>query len=297
MPTPDVDIRPMRSDDVAEAQRVGYASLQDAGRSYGWEMPEPDDESRLRGVRRIEHVLEHDPGGAWVAVLGDEIVGVALATRRGPLWFLSLLAVSTQVQSRGVGRRLLDASMTTLDDAGALCASTDPKAVRRYRRAGFAMLPGYRATGTIDPAALPALRAAAEATAVRDGDFAADRSLVDEVAVTQRGAPHGPDLDFFAGFGMRLFVVDSPGARGYAVGRPDGLSVLGATDEPTAAALLGAVLAATTKPVDLMWLTGSQQWALDVALDARLSIVPGGSVCVRGSVGPMSPYIPSGLWG
>lgn len=291
----DIEIRDLRDDDVAAAQLTAYHSLRNAGLAYGWETPELDDAVRERGQRRIRHAAQHDPEGAFVADRGGQIVGVSLATRRGPLWFLSLLAVATEVQSQGVGRRLLDASLATFDKVGMLCASSDPKALRRYRRAGFDLVPAYVAEGTVDRSLLPTSKG------VREGSYDDDRDFVESIASAQRGAPHGPDLDYFAQLGNRLFVTDSARGRGYVVTGPYGVSVLGATTPEAAAAVLWTALAEATKPVELLWLSRDQQWAIDVALDARLAVRPGGSRCVREQdphrLGPMSPYLPSGLWG
>jgi predicted N-acetyltransferase YhbS len=291
----DIEIRSLRDDDVAAAQLTAYHSLRNAGIAYGWETPELDDAVRERGQRRMRHALRHDPGGAFVADRDGEIVGVSLATRRGPLWFLSLLAVATDVQSQGVGRRLLEAACATLDGVGMLCASSDPKALRRYRRAGFDLVPAYVAEGAVDRALLP------PPGAVRAASYDDDREFVEEIAVLQRGAPYGPDLDFYAAAGNPLFVTDTSRGRGFVVAAPHGASVLGATTAEAASALLWTAIAEATKPVDVLWISREQQWAIDVALDARLSVKPGGSVCVQQRephrLGPMSPYLPSGLWG
>src|SRR5665213_2616385 len=109
----DIDVRPLAADDIPAAQETAYNALRDAGKRYGWEMPELDDDVRARGLGRLRHGLKHDPAGSWVADRAGDIVGIGVATRRGPLWFLSLLAVATSVQSQGIGRRLLDATMLT----------------------------------------------------------------------------------------------------------------------------------------------------------------------------------------
>lgn len=44
------------------------------------------------------------------------------------------------------------------------------------------------------------------------------------------------------------------------------------------------------------FLTGAQQWALPVLLDAGLALRPDGPVCHRGATGPLTPYIPSGAF-
>jgi GNAT superfamily N-acetyltransferase len=208
------------------------------------------------------------------------------------LWFLSLLAVDTAVQAQGIGRGLLEASLRTYDGTGTICASDDPKALRRYHAAGFELHPCYVVKGTLDRSLLPA------AGTVKAGGYAEHRDLIEEIALLQRGAPHGPDLDFYEEMGRPLFVVDSSAGRGYVVCADAAPAVLAATTPAAARELLWTALAEATKDdLDLDWLGGDQQWALDVALDARLSLRPSGSFCVAGAVGPMSPYIPNGAFG
>ena len=135
MPAP-VHIRPMSPGDVAGADLVAFEALQSAmpyaGESVG--------QRARRGQSRIAHLLGTDPGGAWVAEGERErVVGLALALVRDGLWGLSLLAVEPGLQGNGVGRRLLDAALGYADGTrGAIIiSSTDPKAMRRYARAGF----------------------------------------------------------------------------------------------------------------------------------------------------------------
>jgi hypothetical protein len=44
------------------------------------------------------------------------------------------------------------------------------------------------------------------------------------------------------------------------------------------------------------YLTGDQGWAVDVAVELGLDIAPGGPVFVRGELGPLHPYVPSGAY-
>jgi hypothetical protein len=46
----------------------------------------------------------------------------------------------------------------------------------------------------------------------------------------------------------------------------------------------------------VMFLSAAQQWALRVALDARLPLSPDGPLCVRGAPGPLAPWVPSGMY-
>lgn len=283
----DVAVRAMLPADVPAAFDAADEALREAGPRYGWELPPLDDARRARGEGRHAHLLRTDPAGAHVAVCAGEVVGVALALRRGPLWFLSLLAVRPEVQARGVGGRLLDAALRTAEGApaGMVLSSSDPKALRRYGRAGFALEPGYDAVGTPDRSTLPAT------PGVRDGAWAAHGERVDALAEQLRGAPYGPDLERLQE--LRLLVADG----GYAVLRPGALACLGAADPATAQQLLWAALAELGTDLEIAPFTARQQWGIEVALAARLTLRPGESVCVRGALGPLTPYLPSGAYG
>ncbi len=282
-------VRPYRPDDVDAAVVVGHGALLEAGPRYGWTTGPLDEALRSRARLRQAHLQRTDPGGAWVAEADGRLVGVALALRRGPLWFLSLLAVDPSVQGRGVGSALLDGALTTAEDARAalVMSSADPKALRRYARAGFALQPGYDVDGVVDRSLLPVV------SGVREGDWAADRERVDALGARQRGAAYGPDLDALAAVGARVLVAD----RGFAVVRGASLVMLAADDEDTATRLLWAALAEVGEQVAVDAVTARQQWALDVALAARLSVRPGSSLCTRGAVGPMAPYLAGGSYG
>ena len=284
----------MLAADVAAAEEVAWGALWTMARTYeGATAPERTSDVIERAQLRVAHLQQTDPEGAWVAVDGDAVVGLALSLRRGPMWFLSLLAVATGLQARGVGKSLLDAALRTADDARAawILATVDPKALRRYALAGFALHPSYTAKGDLDRALIPA------DLGVRDGDWARDGQLVEEVVTSLRGAAYGPDLDFMART-SELVVADVGPDRGFAVLRRGSIASLGATSPSVAQQLLWSALARAGKPeVSVEWLTGSQQWAIDVALAARLPLVAGSSVCVRSALGPLTPYLPGGAFG
>ncbi|WP_165400142.1 GNAT family N-acetyltransferase [Motilibacter rhizosphaerae] len=254
-------------------------------------MPPLDDRVRARGRARIAHVLAHDPSGSWVAEDQGTLTGVSLATRRERRWFLSLLTVAPAHQGVGVGRALLDAALGTFEGTGAICASSDPKALRRYGCAGFALVPCFETHGPVDRSLLPAT------PHVREGSFLDDRDLVESVARHVRGAPHGVDLDYLSTTGHRLLVHDSGPQRGYVVVRDSGPALLGATTPAVAQELLWAALAEVSGPAaTVSWVTGEQQWALSVALEARLALRAGGGWCAAGLRGGL-PYLPSGALG
>jgi GNAT superfamily N-acetyltransferase len=275
-------VRPLLPADIAASRQVTRAALL----ALGEDMPEETPEVVARGEARIAHLQQTDPSSAWAAEVDGQLVGCALALVREGMWFLSLLMVDPAHQSRGVGRQLLDASLQTATDRSWILATTDPAALRRYRRAGFDLVPCLTAKGTVDRSLVPT-------TSVRESTWAADGELVDDVTRKVRGAGLTEDLPYLERLGFRLFVAD----RGFAILRPAGLVSLGAGDPATAAELLWTVLAEAPQPVEIDWLAHDQQWAIDVCLDARLPLLKGeGHLFLRGQP-PMCPYLPGGALG
>src|SRR3954452_9478628 len=242
----------MRSEDVPSADLVAYEALWQSVPQRG----ESSDARAARGQSRVAHLLETDPGGPWVAEAGGRVVGVALALVREGLWGLSLLAVEPPRQDQGIGRRLLDAALAYANGArGAIIlSSTDPKAMRRYARAGFSLVPAVAAAGIVERDRLPAPDPAVRETT--------DLTLTESASRAVRGASHARDLpNALSGGGRRLLVH---GDRGFVVHTDGSPHLLAARDEEAARALLWASLAAsppgTTVQVDFM--TAGQDWAV-----------------------------------
>jgi GNAT superfamily N-acetyltransferase len=285
----EVVIRPLRSQDVAAVEAMSWDAL--SVHVPAEVMPPDEDLRRARGRARIAHLLDTDPDGAWVAAQDGQPVGVALALMREEVWGLSLLAVAGGHQGAGIGRRLLAQALRYGEGArgGIILSSVDPRAMRSYARAGFALRPCVCATGHVDRSALPAgLRA-------RAGDPVADRETCDAASRAVRGATHGADVQRMIELGGRLLVLDG---RGFAVVRDSTVPLLAARDDEAARDLLWSALAAVqpgaTAQVD--FLTAEQGWAIDIVLRAGLALSPDGPVFVRGDVGPMRPYVPSGAY-
>jgi predicted N-acetyltransferase YhbS len=275
-------IRPLLTSDIAAARQV----TDDALDALGENPAEHTLESVARGEARIAHLQQTDPDSAWVAEEDGRVVGCALALVREGMWFLSLLMVNPAHQSKGLGRQLLDAALQTATDRSWLGATTDPAALRRYRRAGFDLVPCLTARGTVD-------RSVLVQTPVRESTWEAHGEFVDDVTRGVRGAGLAQDLPYLAAAGYQLFVTHG----GFAIVRPSGLVSLGAQDPRTSAELLWTVFAETTQPVQVDWLSHDQQWAIDVCLDARLPLLKGeGHLFLRGQT-PMSPYLPGGALG
>jgi ribosomal protein S18 acetylase RimI-like enzyme len=282
-------IRPMTKDDVAGAEGAWHAAFSTMRAAYHLPVEPRSPETARRTQGRIAHLLGTDPSGSWVAVDDDAaVVGLSQALIRDELWVLSLLGVDPRCQDGGVGRDLLDAALAYGREApaGLILSSRDPRAARRYFRAGFAMNPSVTAAGRVDPRLLgprsPNVRTGAHA----DTDFAAelDRHL--------RRGPHGRDLEFLLAEGCRFLVLPE---RGYVVARGARPVILAAVDATSAAELLASVLADAdaAEHVEVNWMTAAQQWAIGVALDAGLELRPVGPVMTRGLPGPPTPYLPS----
>lgn len=278
-------IRPMRQADVPAAERLTGRAFQPI---TGAESAHRDPVSARAWRRKASHLLTTDPGGSWVADNDDEVIGVAMSARRDLLWLLATFAVLPGHQGKGVGAALLDPAIGYGAGClrGFICALPDPKALRRYRHAGFLPHPTMRLTGVVDRSALPVI------DGVRDGT-AADRDLADSVDRRIRGAAHGPDHDEL-GRDATFLVCDLFTGSGYAYVRGSSVTVLAATTRAIAQRLLWAALERVPEgdPARVRYLTPDQDWALDVGLAAGLNIERDGFLALR-HMRPPSPYIPS----
>ncbi|MFN8194902.1 MAG: GNAT family N-acetyltransferase [Nocardioidaceae bacterium] len=288
----DVLIRPMTADDVAAAELLSadaYLEVDQRSRPRSW--PEPARRSRSRASdwhARTLHLIGTDPGGCWVADRDGEVVGFATSLVRELMWILASYAVRPGVQGGGIGRQLLEAALAHGRGClrGMLNASPDPRAVRLYRSIGFDLLPQMLLWGRVDRADLPVVRH------VRDGG-SEDLDLLDSLDRRVRGAAHGPDHAVM-GRRFRLLVTDRPAGSGYAYVDADGsTAVLAATTRRAATSLLWEGLAASDPdvPVQVGHVSPANQWALDVAVAARLEIHSRGFLGLRHHADP-APYVP-----
>jgi GNAT superfamily N-acetyltransferase len=283
------EIRPMTTPDSQAAVQTTWLAMESM-------IPAeflPDPATRIRrGLLRNEHVLATDPGGSFVADAGGAIIGVGMAIMREGVWILSQLAVHPEHQARQIGRRLLDATLQYGGDAvrGRLIASSsDPRAMRRYRRAGLDLVPCVGAAGALAARAIPTgLRS--RAAVLPD-----DQDLCDRVSRHVRNAAHGPDVAALCeSHGRRLLVHDS---GGWAIARDGSPVILAAIDDRIARDLLWSVFASGPRgaSVHVDHLSRDQQWAIDVCLDAGLTLSPGDPLYAAGDLGPLAPFLPSGI--
>ncbi len=283
-------LRPMLSDDadaVVDVMRDAFAELE---RSLGQAPPAPTTD-RAPDLVRIRHLVASDPAGAWVTVGDDGVLdGAALAILREGLWGVSLLVVRPDHQSTGRGSALLGAAAAygAGSRGGLILASQDARALRAYWRVGCVLRPAMEALGPVKgrPPAPPRVRA---------GRWPADRELVDAAGRAVRGAGHGSDAEAWLASGQELLIHDD---GGFAVLRGSTVRCLAATDERVARELLQAALHAVPAGADarVSFIDGRQDWAFDEVLAAGLILRPAGAIAVRGDVGPLHPYIPSGAY-
>ena len=282
----------MRAEDVVAAERLsaeGFYELDSRLAPRGG--PEPEIRSTERGgqwVQRTLHFLETDPEGCWVAEVDGRMVGFATSFNRELMWLLATYAVRPGLQGQGIGKALLAAAMHHGRGClrAMLSASADPKAIRRYRAAGFSLHPQMYLTGTVDRSVIPVVEK------VRDGT-AADFELMDSIDRRIRGAAHGPDHPLM--FGMwRLVVSDTSTGSGYAYISADGTPcLLAATNRRTATRLLWECLAATSGTALVPHVTAANEWAIDVGLAARLDLLQEGYLALR-NMAPPAPYLHNG---
>jgi GNAT superfamily N-acetyltransferase len=253
-------------------------------------LPDADTRAR-RGRQRAEHLLATDPGGNFVAIDDDgAIVGLSMALVRDGVWVLSQLAVLPEAQSRQIGRKLIDAALQYGNGVrGRLIASSqDPRAMRRYRRAGLDLLPCVCADGALIAASIP------DDLQSRRARLPADQELCDRVSRHVRGAAHGPDVGALLDSHGDVLLVHDDG--GWAVARDGAPMLLAAVDEAIAYDLLWSAFASGPRgaTVHVANMTSAQQWAIDVCLAAGLALSPDGPLFASGEVGPLAPYLPSG---
>ncbi len=288
----DARVRAMRLEDVPACEAISsqaFYELDVRTVPRGWPDPAPRAPHRTEAWQvRTRHLLTTDPGGCWVAESDGEVVGFATSLVRELMWILASYAVRPGLQGHGLGRVLLDAALHHGRGClrGMLNASDDPQALRRYAVAGFRLQPQMLLHGTVDRSVLPVV------SSVREGT-PGDRDLLDSLDRRTRGAAHGADHELLARE-LRLVVTDRPSGSGYAYLDTAGAPILlAATDRRAAAALTWEGLAASDPevPVSIGHVSAANDWAVDLAVEARLEVWSRGFLALRRMRDP-APYVP-----
>jgi hypothetical protein len=192
-----------------------------------------------------------------------------------------------------VGTQVLAPALAYGDGArgGIILSSEHPAAMRRYALAGFALRPCVSLHGVLDRRGLPSGLVSRPGALEDEADLATCRTASRFV----RGASHERDLQACLDAGGELLVHPR---RGFALHREGAPFLLAAADEDAATDLLWSCFAAapTGGSVAVDFVTAGNDWAVAVGLSAGLALSPDGPVCVRGDVGPMAPYLPSGAY-
>jgi GNAT superfamily N-acetyltransferase len=287
-----VTIRPLRPEDAAAAAATARTAL---GRMFPEPEPSPEEQAiRVAGgTARVAHLQQTDPGGCWVAEHDGRVVGSALGLVREGVWGFSLFALLPEYQGLGIGTRLYEPALEygAEERGGIILSTTHPAAMRRYARSsGYRLLPTVSLSGSWDQRRVPAsLRS-------RPGDLAADAETIEAASRHVRSASHLRDLPtMLAVPGMTLLVVAD---EGFACVREGDVWLLAARSEAAAEDLLWGAMTSGPRGGTFRYdfITAENQWAIHVGLAAGLSLSVDGPVFVRGDIGPLAPYIPSGAY-
>lgn len=287
-------IRPMTESDLVAAERLssdGFLELDSRMSRRSW--PEPRPRSAERGqawLERTSHFLVTDPQGCWVAEDASGMLGFATSYTRELMWVLATYVVRPAAQGQGIGKALLAAALHHGRGClrAMLSASSDPRAARRYRQAGFSLHPQMFLSGRVDRASIPVIEK------VREGS-AGDIELMDSIDRRTRGSAHGPDHEVMLRL-WRLVVSDTSTGSGYAYVEPSGrVALLAATNRRTATRLLWESLASTDGETEVAHVTTANEWAVDVGMAARLDLHQEGYLALR-NMKPPAPYLHNGVF-
>ena len=268
-------------------------------------VPSADEDTAARDAAqaRVAHLLEHGPRrllGRRGRRAGRSACALALV--REGLWGLSLFGVRPTCQGQGIGGAAAARARWRYGASGPrgaiILARIAPArdAPLRPRRASR-LRPCVAAGGASSTAAARSRRAALP----RPGDLGRPTPGDHRRGASRhvRGAAHGRDLP------AMLADAGAPARRstdaGFAVARDGSPVLLAARDDERRARPPVVVLSPRPRRRrDACTSTSSppeNDWAIDVAAcDAGLALTPDGPVFVRGDVGPLAPYLPSGAY-
>jgi len=265
--------RPATTADLLDCERVWREGLD----GYLGRLGFPEVPHDNPGLRRLHaHTLTTDPDRFWVATEADgRVVGFGSAVQRGPVWFLSMLFVSPNVQARGLGRALLDRLLPAPGGPSILATATDsaqPISNALYASLGIAPRvgrPGRRA-------GLPPLPSGIQATPLGDPSPAGELGEVDALDTSVLSFAHPQDHEFVRADSRTGFAYREGEGRlvGYAyaseAGRVGPIAVL---DADLLAPVLAHVLATIVpRGASSVWLPGTAGAALAATIAAGLRI-------------------------
>jgi GNAT superfamily N-acetyltransferase len=269
-----IKYRPATVADLPACERVWREGLD----GYLGRLGFPEIALENPGLRRLHaHTLATDPDRFWVATEAKgHVIGFGSAVERGPVWFLSMLFVSPEVQARGVGRALLDRLLPAPGGPSILATATDsaqPISNGLYASLGIApRIPAFNLIGRPDRGpGRPPLPSGIQATPI--GDAGAELDLLDASVL---GFAHPEDHAFVRTDSRTGFAYRDGDGRlagyGYAseAGRVGPVAV---RDADLLAPVLAHVLATIVpRGASSVWLPGTAGEALAATIGAGLRI-------------------------
>ena len=281
----------MRDDDVEAAHTVMSTAF-DAPRGPTTSVTPPPPPNAARSLDRFRHLLHTDPDGSLVAEVDDAVVGIALSHVRSSAWVLAILAIDPAFQQQGIGKQLLDRSLSYGAGAieRAIFSTRDSRALHRYATAGLALQPAVRIEG------VPRVPIVRSDDAVIEGS-AADLDLVAHIDEELRGANRRDDLAWMLRSGGQTLLL--AGEDGYALVEGGRVGALTAKSPTAARRLFEAVISRCPdgEEVQAGWVSAHQQWAIQTAVHAGLRIVPGGPIMTDNWRVLSHAYLPNGFFG
>jgi GNAT superfamily N-acetyltransferase len=135
LPAADVSIRPLREQDLKEADRIFRVA-------FGTFIGMPDPGAFAQGKDLIRPRWRVDPSSAFVADADGELIGSNLATAWGSVGFFGPLTVRPDFWDRGVAKKLLERTMDLfaswqIKHAGLFTFPHSPKHLVLYQKFGF----------------------------------------------------------------------------------------------------------------------------------------------------------------
>jgi GNAT superfamily N-acetyltransferase len=128
-------VRLMQEDDLKEAERIMRLS-------FGTFLGLPDPLTFMGNVDYVNSRYRTDPSAAWVAEVGDNVVGSSFATNWGSVGIIGPLTVHPDYWDKGIAGKLLEETMKVFDrwgtkHIGLFTFAQSSKHVHLYQKFGF----------------------------------------------------------------------------------------------------------------------------------------------------------------
>lgn len=208
-----MNFRPIDPADLDACADVFYAADDDLMTKRGLPiMPR----NRVALLRLFGHIQATSPHRAWLAERDGRVVGFGMSAQRGALVFLSFLFIEPVEQSKGLGRALLERSMSGAEQTAVCIFSIQPISAALYAKYGMVpRVPMYTLLGRPrEP--LPGLPAGLSV-----GPLEVDAAAALDRAVT--GFEREQDHVAWRSWDRRLFGLFEAGRPvGYGYAQPSG---------------------------------------------------------------------------